>query len=224
MIDKLKICLKPLDCKKWSDEFKISALKEKLKCNQNIMWNHHRTYSILRKEATGHKEVFNYYLLPALIIRNCLPMPILMTLSHVMKTEEERKANNRTELLQSSRATEVSEQSNQNKELLGDFAFQRGEEKVFDMMNSPASRAEILLHLNDQNFVPRGILLQQANEAINDEKAIVFRDSRGRAFQVYARVDTSKAGTKVVIYAKNVLLCHTEQSIEFFYQKKVDLF
>lgn len=80
VVDKLKICIKPLDCKKWSDEFKVSALKEKLRCKQNIVWNHHKTYSILRKEATSHKDVFNYYLIPALIIRNCLPMPIFMTL------------------------------------------------------------------------------------------------------------------------------------------------
>lgn len=47
-----------------------------------------------------------------------------------------------------------------------------------------------------------------------------MRDRDGRLFKVYARVDSSKAGVKVVLYAKNVLLCHTEQSIEFFYQKK----
>ena len=28
----------------------------------------------------------------------------------------------------------------------------------------------------------------------------------------------------MVLYAKNVLLCHTEHSIEFFYQKKTDIF
>ena len=77
-------------------------------------------------------------------------------------------------------------------------------------MNSQASRAEIMVHLNDVNFPPRGILLQQANEADNDEVSIVFRDSHGRSFKIWARIDVSKAGTKVVIYAKNVLLCHTE--------------
>ena len=94
-MDRLKICLKPIDCKKWSDEFKISALKHKLKCKENIVWNHYKTYSILRKEPTSHPEVFDYFLMPALIIKNCLPMPIVMTLSNVLKTEEERKANNR---------------------------------------------------------------------------------------------------------------------------------
>ena len=82
VVDSLKICLRPSGCKKWSEAFKLSSLKNKLACDNNIMWTHYKTYSILRKEATQHKEVFNYYILPALIIKNCLPMPILMTLSH----------------------------------------------------------------------------------------------------------------------------------------------
>ena len=99
VVDKLKICLRPLGCKKWSDEFKISALKYKVQCNKNLMWNHFKTFSILRKEGTDHREVFNYFLLPALIIKNCLPLPVLMRISHVLKTDEERKANNRAELM-----------------------------------------------------------------------------------------------------------------------------
>ena len=81
IVEKLKICLRPTDCKKWSDEFKVSALKEKLKPDLNIMWNHYKTYSILRKEKTSFQGVYNYLLLPPLIIKNCLPMAITMTLS-----------------------------------------------------------------------------------------------------------------------------------------------
>lgn len=99
IVEKLKICLRPADCKKWSDEFKISALKEKLKSNMNIMWNHYKTYSILRKEKTEFPGVFNYLLMPALIIKNCLPMAIIMSLSQELKTEEEKRANNRQELI-----------------------------------------------------------------------------------------------------------------------------
>ena len=98
-MNKLKICIRPKDCKKWSDEFKVSALKLKLECDRNIMWNHYKTYSILRKESTEHKDVFDYKLMPAMIIKNCLPMPIMMVLLQEQKTEAERKANMRTELL-----------------------------------------------------------------------------------------------------------------------------
>ena len=52
------------------------------------MWNHYKNYSILRKEATEHKEVFNFILLPALIIKNCLPLPLKLTLSQVMMSGE----------------------------------------------------------------------------------------------------------------------------------------
>ena len=99
ILDKLKICIKPQGCKSWSEEFKLPAIKNRLHCDQNIVWQHHRTYSVLRKEATEHKGVFNYLLIPALIIKNCLPMPFYLRLNYTLKTEEERKANNRTEIM-----------------------------------------------------------------------------------------------------------------------------
>ena len=186
------------------------------------MWNHYKTYSILRKEATEHEKVFNYNLLPAVIIKNCLPMPILVSLQQELKTEEERKANNRMELLHGFRsaAEGSTDRGSGVKQQLGSYAFQRGEEKIFDTMCNQASCFDILLHFDKQNFVPKGIRLQQADSTADDEKEIELRDRDGRLFKVYARVDSSKAGVKVVLYAKNVLLCHTEQSIEFFYQKK----
>jgi hypothetical protein len=52
------------------------------------MWNHYKTYSILRKEKTAMEGVFNYMLLPAMIIKNCLPLPLLISLSQEQKTEE----------------------------------------------------------------------------------------------------------------------------------------
>jgi len=143
IVEKLKICLRPSGCKKWSDEFKVTALKFKLNCNLNIMWNHYKTYSILRKEKTDQEGVFNYMLLPAMIIKNCLPIPILITLSQEQKTEEERKANNRTELMQNSNRTsnrilntEEGDENSENKVKLADFEFQRGEEMTFDTISS----------------------------------------------------------------------------------------
>jgi hypothetical protein len=34
--ERMKICVKPISCKKWSDEFKVTALKDKLECDLNI--------------------------------------------------------------------------------------------------------------------------------------------------------------------------------------------
>ena len=111
------------------------------------MWNHYKSYSILRKEATEHEEVFNYLLLPAVIIKNCLPMPIIVSLQQELKTEEERKANNRIELLHGFRsaAEGASDRGSGVKQQLGRYAFQRGEEKIFDTMCNQASCFEILL-------------------------------------------------------------------------------
>ena len=94
---KLKITMKPIDCKKWSDELKIPALKEKLQTNLNILWCHYKTYSILRKEKVSDKGVYNLLILPPLIIKNCLPIPISIKLQLDIKTEEEMKQNMRTE-------------------------------------------------------------------------------------------------------------------------------
>lgn len=108
--------------------------------------------------------------------------------------------------------------------MIGDLAFQRGEERVFDTMSSLGARVEIGLHLNDRSFISKGILLQQADVACDCEQDIVFVDRESRTFKVFARIDTTKAGNKVVIYARNVLLCHTQQPLEFFYQPKTDIF
>ena len=93
--ERLKICIRPENCKKWSEEYKIQALKDKLNPNQNILWGHYTTFSILRKETTKQADVFNFAINPAVIVKNCLPVPISMFLSQDQKTEEELKQNNR---------------------------------------------------------------------------------------------------------------------------------
>jgi len=150
IMKKLKICLRPIGYKKWSDEFVISSLKKKLNCNENIIWNHHRTYSILRKEATENKNVFNFLLLPALVIKNCLPLNIDMTLSMVTPPSDDDGA-------QSVNTSMLSESC---KEVIEEFRFSRGQNRVFDNLSNGSARVEIKIHLNDQKFLPKGILLQ----------------------------------------------------------------
>lgn len=108
---------------------------------------------------------------------------------------------------------------------LGDHEFQRGEEKVYDTLNNQSFYTHLELHLNDDSFSPAAFVLQPVVYTAEVEEMLVpFTDPHNRQFPVYARIENSKAGNKVVIYAKNVLLCHTEQRLEFFYQKKTDLF
>jgi len=78
---KLKICVKPSFSAKWSDEFKLQPLKEKLAVNENIIWGHHHTYSILRKEKTEKQGVFNFLIKPPMIVMNCLPCKISIKVS-----------------------------------------------------------------------------------------------------------------------------------------------
>ena len=122
--DALKICLRPAGCKKWSEEFKITRLKHKLHVGQNIVWNHYKTHSILRKEATDHKEVFNYYLLPAMIVKNCLPMPLLMTFSHVVGEDQESISSRRQRIAGDDRsASAASDLGESSAERIGERAF-----------------------------------------------------------------------------------------------------
>ncbi len=39
-----------------------------------------------------------------------------------------------------------------------------------------------------------------------------------------ARVDTKKAGLRIIFFVENVLICRTEQRLTFFYQKRPNVF
>jgi hypothetical protein len=48
-------------------------MKDKVMPKVNVIWQHHETYSILRKETTDLSGVFDFLLQPPMIIKNCLP-------------------------------------------------------------------------------------------------------------------------------------------------------
>ena len=178
IIEKMKICIKPEGCKSWSEEFKIPALKNRLHCNQNIVWQHHRTYSVLRKEATEHKDVYNYLLIPALIIKNCLPMPFDLRLNYTLKTEEERKANNRTEIMDKREGARTSiRPQSQKLVFLGEHQFQRNESKVYDTLDNQSFYTHMELSLQNQSFAPATFILQPVVYASQTEEIMVpFKD------------------------------------------------
>lgn len=120
----------------------------------------------MRKESTENKNVFNLLLLPSLVITNCLPMSLDITISLVTKPEDGDDS-------QSMNTSQISESCKQEFEAL---TLYRGQVKHFDNMPSGGSRAEIRLHLDDEKYTPKGILLQKANEAADDEKDIILRD------------------------------------------------
>ena len=58
-MEQLKICIRPENCRKWSTEYKMFSLKKKLLSDDNILWEHYTTFSVLRKEnIRGREEIF----------------------------------------------------------------------------------------------------------------------------------------------------------------------
>jgi hypothetical protein len=49
-------------------------------------------------------------------------------------------------------------------------------------------------------------------------------DKRGRKFYIVARVDTRKAGIRIIFFVENVLICRSQQALTFFYQKRAGVF
>ncbi len=63
----------------WSDMLLISALKNKLPINRATFLKHGKTYTIIKKEpASLFPEAFDITLRPPLLLKNCLPIPILL--------------------------------------------------------------------------------------------------------------------------------------------------
>ncbi len=79
--NKIKIAVRPSRCRKWSQEFKLHAMKTKIVADVNVVWQHDQTYSILRKEATSLKDVYDLVLQSPMILKNCLPCQIEIDMS-----------------------------------------------------------------------------------------------------------------------------------------------
>jgi hypothetical protein len=83
MQSKAKIAIRPSKCRKWSQEFKLDAMKKKIREDVNTEWPHFETYSVLRKVQPNKKliDVFDFILNPPMIVKNCLPCPISLELT-----------------------------------------------------------------------------------------------------------------------------------------------
>ena len=45
-------------------------------------------------------------------------------------------------------------------------------------------------------------------------------DERGRSFSIMAFLGTKKAGLRVLLFCENVLICHTQEQLHFYYKRK----
>jgi len=84
-------------------------------------------------------------------------MPLLIHLNITLKTEEEKKDENRTGM-----NTSRSAQSVREDELvfLDSHDYERGEEKIYDTLNNQSYFTHLELHLNDQSFLSAAVVLQ----------------------------------------------------------------
>ena len=84
---RIKIAIRPSQCRKWSQEFRLQAIKDKILPEMNVVWQHHETYSILRKEPTLLKHVFDLVLVPPVIIKSCLPFKMTIDICGNKKSD-----------------------------------------------------------------------------------------------------------------------------------------
>ena len=242
VMEQLKISIRPEKCTKWSVEYKLVSLKKKLNTDENILWEHFTTFSILRKEnVRGREDLVNFILNPAMIVKNCLPIPITLRLTEEMKTEEEMKLNNRqgtvalpkgstnlkklstkkekkrhtTKLIS---GTSLEEQDDQEERMF----FYKGEEKYINQINLDTKNVNLEISLSNK-FMSQKLQIGIQNPDIADLR-IKYVDKQGREFHINASIETETAGVSIIFYAKNVLLCHTVQDLQFFHEKKQGLF
>jgi hypothetical protein len=66
-------------------------MKDKMIPDENTEWPHLPTYTIIRKIKNPLDGVFDYVLLPPMILRNCLPCPIKLQIEEEFKDKIEVK-------------------------------------------------------------------------------------------------------------------------------------
>ena len=128
-------------------------------------------------------------ILPPLVIKNCLPIPISITLQLDKKTEEEMKSNMRQEintsfLKKDTMVIKMDEQSVDNQLInkkgtkrvegedylnLGVKNFARGEEQYFEELYTLSSSVDILIQLK-KGLYGQGLRLKQANTTLESHQ------------------------------------------------------
>ena len=69
----MRIAIRPKKHKKWGTEYKFLPMKKHMNIEENTEWPHLPSYTIVRKVTNPLDGVFDFVLLPPMIIKNCLP-------------------------------------------------------------------------------------------------------------------------------------------------------
>jgi len=62
-------------------------LKKKLNVDENTEWSHAPSYTVVRKVKSALDGVFDFVLLPPIIVKNCLPCRINLKIEEEFKDE-----------------------------------------------------------------------------------------------------------------------------------------
>lgn len=69
---------KTLEGKVWSDPLPINSLKLKLPVDKATFLKHGKTFTIIKKIRSTFKDAFDIVLRPPLLVKNCLPVPLML--------------------------------------------------------------------------------------------------------------------------------------------------
>ena len=97
------------------------------------------------------------------------------------------------------------------------------EKHIYDIINKTFTK-NLLLKLDLGNQFKTAILTINPLQSKDSTFPVKIIDSKNRSFNLSCKVDTKEAGLKLIFYCENMLICHTQQRLSFFYQKKQGVF
>lgn len=179
-----------------------------MKANENAEWPHLPTYTIVRKVKNPLYGVFDYVLLPPIIIKNGLPCRINLEIIEEFKDKIDAKPKE-------------AEGVKPNNQIV---VLDKEEEKhVYDIINKTFTK-NLLLKLDLGNQFNTTIVRINLLHSKDSTFPVKITDTKNRSFNLACKVETKEAGLKLIFYCENMLICRTPQRLSFFYQKNAGIF
>jgi hypothetical protein len=97
------------------------------------------------------------------------------------------------------------------------------EKHIYDIINKAFTK-NLLLRLDLGKEFDTTILRMNLLQSKESTVPVKITDAKNRSFNLKCKVETKEAGLKLVFYCENMLICHTQQRLSFFYQKKPGVF
>ncbi len=173
---------------------------------ENTEWPHAPSYTIVKKVKSPLDGVFDFVLLPPMIIKNCLPCRINLQIEEEFK--DNTQSNHAEGIKPNSQIIELEKQE---------------EKHIYDIINKTFTK-NLLLRLDLGSEFDTTMLKMNLLQSKDSTFAVKITDTKNRSFNLACKVETKQAGLKLIFYCENMLICRTEQKLSFFYQKKPGVF